>query len=219
MIVACNTNKKLSHTQTLIRDDVRILTTAEINKNFTTNCKEEIDLLSAFSLIANDSTYRLSTDSSLMAVGKFTNSVESSTRLKIGNHRIFYANGQTKSQGEYTIGTYTDCCTGGFCCEYYSYKIGKWIYYNKNGTIKAIANYNPFPYKSSTSCGSDEITYHKIESIKFFNEETRTDKELEFEMSNELLWEESYGEFVVQKYIPLKDSLIIKTNTRYGVEH
>ncbi len=56
--------------------------------------------------------------------------------------------------------TYTQCCTGGICDGFYSYKYGEWNYYHDNGKLKAKGKYRIGKKYKETSCeGGDKINF------------------------------------------------------------
>lgn len=90
---------------------------------------------------------------------------------RIGYWNEFYENGQLKESGNYNLDTYKDCCTGGICDVYYSYKIGEWIYYHENGKLKAKGTYRIGKNIKKTNCGnSAEINLGQVtESWIFYD--------------------------------------------------
>ena len=113
--------------------------------------------------------------------------------FRVGFWREFYKNGNLKSEGNYKLDTYKQCCTGGICDGYYSYKYGEWKYYFENGNLKAKGTYRIGKKHKKTSCeGGDEINFGYITNSWIFydiksNEIKPSDKDiLEIENSSYL---------------------------------
>lgn len=88
---------------------------------------------------------------------------ELDTKLPEGKWSFYYKSGKIKSTGEYKIGYYTNCCTGGVCEMPYSYKVGEWKYYYANNKLKAKGNLSLSKKKIKTSCeGGDEINFGRV---------------------------------------------------------
>ncbi len=106
------------------------------------------------------------------------------SRLKTGFHQTFYLTGKIKSEGEYKVGTYLNCCAGGPCQQYYNYKIGNWKYYYENSEIKAIINYSTKNFRINTSCDKgDTIVFGTIETIQLFAEDGSVQKVTESDLN------------------------------------
>ncbi|MCB9222217.1 MAG: hypothetical protein H6615_10380 [Ignavibacteria bacterium] len=94
------------------------------------------------------------------------------SRLKTGFHQTFYLAGKIKSEGDYKLGRYLNCCAGGLCQQYYNYKIGSWKYYYENSKLKAIVCYTSKKLRIDTSCEKvDTIMFGTIENIQLFDED------------------------------------------------
>ena len=129
----------------------------------------------------------------IISVGQvgLTRSNEKS-KLKVGLWTEYYHSGQIKSQGEYRIAIYTNCCSNGPCWNYYGYKTGKWTYYYENGQIESTGTYIVNVEKMNTSCkGGDRAPHHRIsKEWTFFNEDgskKKLDKSLKKKLE-ELDW-------------------------------
>ncbi len=80
--------------------------------------------------------------------------------FRVGFWKEFHKNGKLKSEGNYKLDTYKQCCVSGFCDGYYSYKYGEWKYYHENGNLKAKGTYRIGKKYKKTSCeGGDEINF------------------------------------------------------------
>ncbi|WP_291139191.1 toxin-antitoxin system YwqK family antitoxin [Flavobacterium sp. UBA7663] len=89
--------------------------------------------------------------------------------FRVGFWREFYKNGNLKSEGNYKLDTYKQCCTGGICNGYYSYKYGEWKYYHENGNLKTKGTYRMGKKHKKTSCeGGDEINFGYITNSWIF---------------------------------------------------
>ena len=83
----------------------------------------------------------------------------------------FYENGKIKEEGKYLIGRYAKCCFSGPCLRYYNYKVGKWRYYYKDGTLELDGNYKIKKMWIHTNCGGDYIKYGILDSeSKFYDQ-------------------------------------------------
>ncbi|BDD10850.1 hypothetical protein FUAX_32820 [Fulvitalea axinellae] len=86
--------------------------------------------------------------------------------LKTGIWKEFHSKGVKKSEGEYKIGHYVDCCTGGACMSYYHYKIGEWKYYDSLGNQKFKLKYYPDTLHVNTRCqGGDYAPFGLIKNF------------------------------------------------------
>lgn len=92
-------------------------------------------------------------------------------KLRKGDWKEYYENGQLKENGKYQLDTYTTCCTAGPCPVYYSYKIGDWTYFHDNGNTKAIGTYKMGKKHIDTTCeGGDRINFGYVtEKWKFYD--------------------------------------------------
>ncbi|ALM08558.1 hypothetical protein SB49_12640 [Sediminicola sp. YIK13] len=79
-------------------------------------------------------------------------------RARIGVWEEFYEKLKIKAKGKYESDFFVQCCIGGPCDMYYSYKVGEWVYYHTNGQIKAKGVFRIRRKKIETSCeGGDYI--------------------------------------------------------------
>ncbi|MEQ8808569.1 MAG: hypothetical protein RIE59_05825 [Imperialibacter sp.] len=91
--------------------------------------------------------------------------------LKIKECSEFYEDGNLKSRGEYQIGSYTQCCMGGPCEQYYNYKVGNWKYYFPNQQLRAECTYGTKLMHIGTSCeGGDSLKFNIVETVTAYNE-------------------------------------------------
>ena len=114
-------------------------------------------------------------DSSVMLKGynAMTTNGEISS-LRIGECTSYYDNGRIRDSGEYQIGSYVQCCTGGACKQYYNYKVGTWKYYYPDGSRQATVIYETNKYPVETNCqGGDVAVFGKInlDRSQFWNAE------------------------------------------------
>ncbi|MGI0108330.1 toxin-antitoxin system YwqK family antitoxin [Salinimicrobium sp. WS361] len=133
---------------------------------FTIGCSSQRTALSENEEVINYET------GELKAKGHLANEYLPFYRLRAGQWQEYYKNGQEKSTGNYKVGKYTDCCTGGVCDGFYNYKAGEWIFFYENGQIKAKGKFDLDKYPLDTSCeGGDEILFSTIgENWVFYNE-------------------------------------------------
>jgi antitoxin component YwqK of YwqJK toxin-antitoxin module len=84
-------------------------------------------------------------------------------KIRIGQWKEYYSTGEIKAEGELTIGKKSHCCFAGPCTITYSYKVGKWIYYHKNGKIITQGIYETQKIKVPNSCeGGTIIIIQKV---------------------------------------------------------
>ena len=88
------------------------------------------------------------------------------SNLKVGNWKEYDQSGILISEGNYKIGSFIDCCTGGACKSFYYYREGLWKYYSKNGDLKYELIYTPTKLKVDTRCqGGDKLLFGLIKEI------------------------------------------------------
>ena len=78
--------------------------------------------------------------------------------LYIGKIKSYYVNGHILSEGEYALGAYTICQSGGPSVVGYNFKFGRWKYFYDNGKLMAIGDFSIFPSLENTMCGSDTLS-------------------------------------------------------------
>lgn len=113
------------------------------------------------------------TTGEIQAIGTFAiDNYADTSFIKAGYWKEYFTNGQLKAEGNYQIGTYLQCCTGGYCRIYYNYKDGPWKYWYENGQLKAQGTYVTLVQYFRTSCkGGDQVRVHKVtQSWQFFDE-------------------------------------------------
>ena len=130
------------------------------------------------------------------------------TVIKIGTWKEFYENGNIKSFGEYKIGSFIDCCVGGACRSFYSYRIGLWRYFDINGSPDYEVEFSPETLKINTRCeGGDKLIFGLIKSIpiKYWGK-LSTDKIYELQ---KIIVRDSSA-FGTTTYTPLNGELFIE---------
>ena len=172
-----------------------------------------------FELVNADSIYYSTEKPNGKTSGVFVQADDFTAPLKVGIHTTFFKDGKIRSVGEYKIGSYTQCCTGGFCCEYYHYKYGLWNYYYNSGNTKATIKYDTKNYNIRTSCDAATMVFHAIKSVKLWDPTGKKIKLLTAKESDEYLREVVDEEFSLTEYRPINDSLSIDLAFKYGVEH
>ncbi len=112
----------------------------------------------------SDFTQIFDANDKLQAKGDFAFSQDgklSELRVKLWSE--YYSNGQLKSEGNYQLGSYIQCCFSGPCRQFYHYKVGEWRYYYSNGTLRAIGEYINAKLHIDTSCkGGDSLLFGLI---------------------------------------------------------
>ncbi|MFD1096106.1 hypothetical protein [Salegentibacter chungangensis] len=100
--------------------------------------------------------------------GSYSNEYLPIYKLRIGEWKEFYKNGNLKSIGNYKIGQYEECCTGGVCDGFYNYKIGQWTYFYENGKTKAEGKFDTEKFQLNTYCeGGEKISFGVINPEKW----------------------------------------------------
>lgn len=110
------------------------------------------------------------------AVGKLAVTNDSLlSHVKTGFWREYSESGNLKSEGNYRISSYLNCGVAGPFREYYSYKSGKWKYYNEQGELVYEVEFEPTIQNVKTNCeGGDSLTFGLIKDIplKYINKLT-----------------------------------------------
>jgi len=117
------------------------------------------------------------TNGQIFAEGQCAQYDDRVTNIKVGNWKEYYENGTIRNEGQYKIGTYIDCCVGGYCRAFYFYRTGLWKYFDSKGTLEYELEYKSERLKVDTRCGGDTLTYGliKLIPIKYWDKLT-TDK-------------------------------------------
>jgi hypothetical protein len=142
----------------------------------------------------------------IIGIGRMAIHEKNISDLKIGNWKEYDESGILISEGNYKIGSFLDCCMGGVCKSFYSYRDGAWKYYSKNGDLKYELNFTPTKLKVDTRCeGGDELIFGLIKDIplKYINE-LNADKL--YELQKISIKDNDYE----MTFIPLNDKLIIE---------
>lgn len=93
--------------------------------------------------------------------------------LKVGLSEKYNEQNNLIEKGNYELGEYTNCCAGGLCKQFYSFKNGDWQYFYPNGNIKASINYKTTKLEMDTSCeGGAKLKFGNIDLSKsiFYDE-------------------------------------------------
>jgi hypothetical protein len=159
-----------------------------------------------------DSTVTLNYESGkVKAVGKYALAdYRTSDNLKTGYWKEYHEDGSIKSEGNYKLGSFLQCCTGGLCREYYMYRDGMWKYYNENGEIKYEVEYIPSKLHVKTSCeGGDSLTFGLVKTIPIKYAGSLT-PDVIYELQK-VETDEGFGSII---YTPLNGNLYINWKTR-----
>lgn len=90
--------------------------------------------------------------------------------LMTGVWTYYYPSGSIYAQGEYGIGAFMDCQSGGPAGTYYNYKVGPWTYWYENGKLLTRGNYVPGRATWRNSCGTDTVLQSAVNhSWKFYD--------------------------------------------------
>ena len=114
----------------------------------------------------------------LLGFGRLAMYDKEISEIKVGFWKEFYSNGKLKSEGNYKIGSYIDCCMGGSCRSFYNYRAGNWKYYNKKGEFDFSVVYTPTSLHINTRCEEgDSLVYGLISDVPVeFVEKITADK-------------------------------------------
>jgi hypothetical protein len=100
------------------------------------------------------------------------------TNIKVGQWKEYDDYGILRTEGNYKMSSFTDCCTGGLCKSFYYYRSGTWRFYNDKGEFEFEIDFEPARLHVKTRCqGGDSLTFGLIKSIpiKYWDKLT-TDK-------------------------------------------
>ena len=86
----------------------------------------------------------------------------SKTSLRTGRWKIFSFSNTLLAEGDFSVGTYIQCCFSGPCAQSYNYKSGNWQYFYPGGQPKAAGTYSIDSMTIHTSCGPEKIAKHCI---------------------------------------------------------
>jgi len=141
-----------------------------------------------------------------MSSGKYAVTTDKQlSNIKTGQWKQYYENGQLKSEGNYKISSYLNCCVGGACREYYSYKDGLWKYYSEKGILEYELEFTPSKLHVDTNCeGGDSVNFGIIKTIPLKYKGALTPDKV-FELQKVVL-EEEVGSLT---YTPLNGEIYI----------
>lgn len=77
--------------------------------------------------------------------------------IRIGDWASYYSSGKIYAKGNYSIGAYTECQSGGPSIIAYNFKVGDWKYWYENGALIAEGNYETPLVEKKTNCGIDTV--------------------------------------------------------------
>ncbi|MBF9254848.1 hypothetical protein I2I11_16215 [Pontibacter sp. 172403-2] len=159
-----------------------------------------------------DSTVTINYESrKVKAIGNYALADDNtSSNLKAGYWKEYHENGNLKSEGNYKLGSFLQCCTGGLCSDYYMYRDGKWKYYNEKGELEYEVEFIPSRLHVKTSCGSDSLTFGLIKTIPLEYAGTLT-PDIMYELQK-VETEQNFGSII---YTPLNGNLYIDWKTKY----
>jgi len=139
-------------------------------------------------------------NSEIKSIGSIETDFLPFIKLRVGLWNEFYENGKLKETGIYKNDFYTGCGIASPTSITYIYKFGEWIFYYKNGQIKAKGKFDISEKEVKVSCGKpDKIKYGKInESWKFYdelgNEITPSKSQIELFEKNSSITELEYSD-------------------------
>ncbi len=129
------------------------------NNIYVQNDKRYGDLIDG--LPEKDSLVRINHANGKMAVDK-----DGFSNLRIGHWKEYNDSGILKSEGNYKIGSYIQCCFSGACMQFYFYRDGLWKYYNDKGILIYEMEFEPSELHIETSCqGGDELIFGLVKNI------------------------------------------------------
>ena len=133
--------------------------------------------------------------------------------FKVGLTELFNEQNKLVEKGSYGLGEYTNCCAGGLCKQYYSYKKGDWQYFYPNGRVKAFVNYATINFERDTSC--DEGAQLKFGNIDLGKSIFFDEKGMEIEPSKDLTSELQTVKYAMNEY----QEIILSTNNGKIIEN
>ena len=127
------------------------------------------------------------------------------SNIKVGLWREYHENGQVKSEGDYRMSSFEDCCLDVPCTVFYYYRLGQWRYFNLNGDLDYELEFKPEKLWTTTRCNKiDTLVFGLVKNIPTqYVEKITNDKISELE---NIIYHDSLGTI---KYIPVSGQLII----------
>ena len=114
----------------------------------------------------NDTIIELKKDGIIIGKGALAVSKYGVSDLKVGYWKEYSENGTLKMEGNYKLGSYISCCTGGACRQFHYYRTGLWKIYDDNGKLKYELTFEPTELHIDTTCeGGDKLLFGIIKEI------------------------------------------------------
>lgn len=102
----------------------------------------------------------------IAATGKMAVDKDGFSNLRIGLWKEYNDSGILKSEGNYKIGSYIQCCFSGACMQFYFYRDGLWKFYNDKGILSYEMEFEPSELHIETSCqGGDVLIFGLVKNI------------------------------------------------------
>lgn len=102
----------------------------------------------------------------IAAIGRMAVDADGFSNLRIGHWKEYNDSGILKSEGNYKIGSYIQCCFSGACMQFYFYRDGLWKYYDDKGVLIYEMVFEPSELHIETSCqGGDELIFGLVKNI------------------------------------------------------
>ncbi len=127
------------------------------------------------------------------------------SNIKVGLWREYHENGKVKSQGDYRISYYEDCCLDVPCTVFYYYRFGQWRYFNSNGDLDYELEFKPEKMWTSTRCNKiDTLVFGLVKNIPTqYVEKVTYDKISELQ---KIIYRDTLGTI---SYMPVSGKLVI----------
>jgi hypothetical protein len=84
--------------------------------------------------------------------------------LRTGSWLYFYDSGREQARVTYKIGSYTECCTAGYCDQPYEYLVGEFEAWWPNGRLLVRGRLTPSSVHKDTNCDGGATVFHGIPS-------------------------------------------------------
>tara|TARA_R110002167_G_C12396829_1_gene626487 strand:- start:52 stop:651 length:600 start_codon:yes stop_codon:yes gene_type:complete len=163
-----------------------------------------------YGLPEQDTIIELKQNGILVGKGAVAISEYGISNLKVGYWKEYYDNGNLKMEGDYLLGSYVGCCTGGACRFFHYYRTGLWKFYNDKGELNYELAFEPTKLQIDTTCeGGDKLLFGLIKEIplKYLGDLT-SDKIFEFQKIR------TENEYSIGIWTPLNGRIFIESKRK-----
>ncbi len=157
-----------------------------------------------------DTIIELKKDSILLGKGAVAISKYGISDLKVGFWKEYYQNGTLKTEGNYRLGSYIGCCTGGPCRFFHYYRTGLWKFYDQKGELEYELTFEPTEFHIDTNCqGGDKLLFGIIKKVPIkYSGDLTSDKIFEFQ---KIITEDDYS---IGIWTPLNGKIFIESKMK-----